>query len=204
MFYLLFRYSLADQKKVYEEFKSKEDVIEFIKEKRDEIEIVKIIEAGREFKLNWILKLDEIGKPTPQRRGRPKKKKDEGEKAEPEQVDQEEPDKEQEDKEKHWELCTVCGKNKVVSSNKRKICSECLQKEGEKTEGKETEEGKNGLEDEPGEQSWQLEISVDSKGRKKRKCWNPNCRKWFVIKYKGQHYHQDTCRQQHQKKVGSL
>lgn len=132
MFYLFFRYSLADQKKVYEEFKSKEDVIEFIEGKRDEIEIEKVIEAGREFKLNWILKLDEIDKPSPQRRGRPRKEK---EKDEPKQLDQEEPKKEQEDKEKHWELCSVCEKNRVVSSNKRKICGECLQKEKEKKLG---------------------------------------------------------------------
>lgn len=170
MFYLLFRYSLGAQKKVYQEFKSKEDVIKFIKEKRGKIEIEKVIEAGREFKLNWILKLDEIDKPSPQRRGRPRK---EEKKAEPEQVDQEEPDKEeievaknleetdegklgrtldrgekaieaakkeQEDKIIKWELCSVCEKNRVVSSNKRKICGECLQKEKKRTSDKRKKE----------------------------------------------------------------
>jgi len=71
---MLFRYSLADTRKVYEEFKSKEELIKFIKEKKEEIEINKIIEAGKEFKINWILTLDEIGKPAPQGRGRPRKK----------------------------------------------------------------------------------------------------------------------------------
>lgn len=187
MYYLFFRSSLGEQKKVYEEFKSKENIIEFIKEKRDEIEIVKIIEGGREFKINWILKLDEIDKPAPQRRGRPKKEKDEEEKAEPEKVDQEEPEpeselehldkeeepekeeieappnpeeikidikrkdedlmkrgnnaieaakKEQENKVIKWELCVKCGKNKVVSSKSRKICSECLKKEKKQALGK--------------------------------------------------------------------
>jgi len=89
MFYLLFRYLKDEQEKVYEEFKSKDGLINFIKERRDEIEIAKIIEAGREFKLNWILKIDEIDKPYFQRRGRPKKEKDDEEK-----LDQEEPEPE--------------------------------------------------------------------------------------------------------------
>ena len=181
MFYLLFGYLKDEQEKVYEEFKSKEALINFIKERRDEIEIEKIIEAGREFKLSWILKLDEIGKPGPQRRGRPKKKKDDEEK-----LDQEEPEpepdkeeelekeeieappnpeeiksdikrkgedlmkrgnnaieaakKEQEGKIIKWESCVKCGKNKVVSSKSRKICSECLKKEKKQASGKRKEE----------------------------------------------------------------
>jgi len=158
MFYLLYRYSLADQKKLYQEFKSKEELIKFIEKKKDEIEIDKIIKAGREFKLNWILKLDEINKPEPQKRGRPRKEKAESEKldqegsepeSEPEpelEHKEEEPEKEEdlmkrgnnaieaakkehEDKIIKWELCVKCGKNKVVSSKSRKICSDCLQKE---------------------------------------------------------------------------
>jgi len=185
MFYLLYRYSLADQKKLYQEFKSKEDVIEFIEGKRDEIEIDKIIKPGREFKLNWILKLDEINKPEPQKRGRPRKEKVEEEKLDQEEsepepepepelehLDKEEPEKEEieappnpeeiKTKDKDlmkrgnnaieaakkeqggkiikWELCVKCGKNKVVSSKSRKICSECLKKEKKQALGKRKEE----------------------------------------------------------------
>jgi len=73
MIYLLFRYCLADTRKVYEGFKSKGELIKFIEEKKGEIEIDKIFEAGREFKINWILTLDEIGKSQPLGRGRPRK-----------------------------------------------------------------------------------------------------------------------------------
>jgi len=105
MFYLLFCYFLADQRKLYQKFKSKEELIKFIEEKKEEIEIDKIIEPGREFKLNWILRLDEVGKPESQKRGKKKEekkkrerideKKVEEEKVEPEQLEKEEPEKEE-------------------------------------------------------------------------------------------------------------
>lgn len=59
-------------------------------------------------------------------------------------------------------------------------------------------------EDEPEGELWQLEIRTDSRGRKKRMCWNPNCKKWFVVEYKGQHYCRDTCRHQHQQRAEAL
>jgi len=186
MFYLLFGYLKDEQEKVYEEFKSKEALINFIKERRDEIEIEKIIEAGREFKLNWILKLDEIDGPEPKKRGRKKKEKEE-EEEEPEPEPEPEPELKHLDKEEEpekeeieappnpeeirndikrkdedlmkrannaieaakkvqggkiikWELCVKCGKNKVVSSKARKICSDCLKKEKKQALGKRKEE----------------------------------------------------------------
>lgn len=164
MFYLLFRYCLADTKKVYQEFKSKEDVIKFIEEKKEEIEIDKIIEAQKEFKISWIPRLDEIEKPT--------KIATEPKKLQP-QI-------------------------KVKRKQGRPQKTGKLSPEYQELLNKAKEEG-NDLKDEHKEEVWQLEISIDSQGRKKRKCWLPSCRKWFVIKYKGQHYCREICRQQHQK-----
>lgn len=75
MFYLLFRFLKGDQEKDYQGFRSKEDMIKFIQEKKEDIRIERVVEATKEFKLNWTLRLDEIDGPRPQRRGRPKKKK---------------------------------------------------------------------------------------------------------------------------------
>jgi len=164
MFYLLFRYSLADTRKVYQEFKSKEDLIKFIEEKKKKIEIDKIIEAQKEFEISWIPRLDEIEKP--------RKMTTEPKKLQPQ----------------------IEGKRKRGRPKKTGKLSPEYQELLNKTEA----EG-NGLEDEHKEETWQLEISIDSQGRKKRKCWYPNCRKWFVIKYKGQHYCREICRQKHKK-----
>ncbi|MBA7648632.1 hypothetical protein ES703_56420 [subsurface metagenome] len=68
----------------------------------------------------------------------------------------------------------------------------------------EMEEEKNGFEDEPEEELWQFEVRRDSRGREKRRCWSPNCKKWFAVKYKGQRYCRDICRHQHQKRVEAL
>ena len=172
MFYLLFRYLKGEHEKDYRRFRSKEELIIFIEEKRNEIEINKIIEAKRELKFNWTLRLDEISTPILRGTGRKKKEKVEAEKTEPEQLDKEE-------------------------SVEEEI-------EEDETTSPEIEEERNGFKDEPLGELWQLEIRADSQGRKKRRCWNPNCKKWFVIKYKGQHYHQDTCRHQHQQKTEAL
>jgi len=156
MFYLLFRRAEANREKDYLGFKSKEDMAKFIQEHKNGIRIERAIEVTKEFKLNWIVQLDAIGKSG---RGRPRKEK---KKAGPEQPDQEEPDEEEtemiekpeetekeaerktetlmnradsaieaakkarEDKEKNWELCIKCKIHKVAPSNKKKICFSCL------------------------------------------------------------------------------
>ncbi len=76
--------------------------------------------------------------------------------------------------------------------------------EEDETTGRETEEERTGFEDEPKGEFWQLETRTDSQGRKERMCWNPNCKKWFVVEYKGQHYCRDICRNQHRKRVEAL
>lgn len=190
MFYVLFRYLKGEQEKDYQRFRLKKELLKFVEEKKGEIEIDKIIEATREFKFRWALQLDEISSPIPRGLGTKKEKggdsqaeeikptrgrgRPQKEKPGPKHLDQE-PEKE--------------GDN---------LAEELAETPKESSEIEAEEEG-NDLKDEHKEKLWQLEVSLDSQGRKKRRCWYPYCKKWFVIKYKGQHYCRDTCRHQHQK-----